>query len=108
MSRLSLRPATTALCTGILLVAIFATLVIWFRSDLRREIHQKIFERSAAVLYPMALQQVNDSEAANASNPLGPLTAVLKSARQQGMLAIAVFDRDGNTIEAVPATQLFV
>ena len=24
------------------------------------------------------------------------------------MLAIAVFDRDGNTIEAVPATQLFV
>ena len=108
MPRSILRNATTALWTGALLLAIFAALVIWFRSDLRREIHQKILERDAAVLYPMALQQVADSEAGNAANPVAPLTALLKSARQQGMLAIAVFDREGNTIEAVPATQLFV
>ena len=97
-----------ALGTGILLVAIFAVMVIWFGSDLRGVIHLKIVERDAAVLYPMALQQMADSEAGGASNPFEPLTALLKSARQKGMLAVAVFDSDGNTIEAVPATQLFV
>ena len=108
MPRSASRYATAALFTGLLLVAIFASMVIWFRADLRREIHQKMFERDAAVLYPVALQQVADNEAGNAANPFAPLTALLKSARQQGMLAIAVFDRDGTTIEAVPATQLFV
>ena len=59
----------------------------------------------------MALQQMEDSETGavdKAANPYAPLTAMLKSARQEGMLAIAVFDPDGATIEAVPATQLFV
>ncbi len=108
MLRPSSRYATAALFTGILLMGIFAVMVITFRADLREEIHQKIFERDAAVLYPVALEQVADSDTGNAANPFAPLTALLKSARQQGMLAIAVFDRNGNTIEAVPATQLFV
>jgi hypothetical protein len=104
------RPSPTrysvgAVSTGILLVIIFAALVIWFRSDLRDEIHLKIIERDAAVLYPMALQQVSEGDAANS---LSPLTVLLKSVRQKGMLAVAVFDRDGNTIESVPANQLFV
>jgi len=102
------RNAITALLTGILLAVIFAGLVIWFRSDLRDEIHQKIIERDAAVLYPMALQQVAESETGNSRSPGAPLTALLKSVRQEGMLAIAVFDHNGNTIDAVPATQLFV
>jgi signal transduction histidine kinase len=97
-----------AVCAGMLLAAIFAALVIWFRSDLRTEIHLKIIERDAAVLYPMALQQMSESEAESVSNPQAPLTALLKSARQKGMIAVSVFDRDGNTIESVPATQLFV
>jgi signal transduction histidine kinase len=108
MSRANSRYTVAALCTGALLVAIFAALVIWFRSGLREEIHLKILERDAAVLYPMALQQVADSEAGAPPNPLAPLTSLLKSARQEGMLAVAVFDRDGNTIEAMPTTQLFV
>jgi len=86
-------------------------MVIRFRADLQNEIHQKIIERDAAVLYPMARQQVEDSEASStdkAANPYTPLTALLKTARQEGMLAIAVFDPDGATVEAVPATQLFV
>jgi signal transduction histidine kinase len=100
-----------ALCTGLLLIAIFATMVIKLQSDLRREIHQKIIERDAAVLYPVALQQMADSETNGpgaAATSSAPFTALLQSARQQGMLAIAVFDRDGNTIEAMPATQIFV
>ena len=97
-----------ALGTGVLLVGIFAAMVIWLRSDLRSVIHLKIVERDAAVLYPMALQQMADSDAGGALNPAASLTALLRSARQKGMLAVAVFDRDGNTIEAVPSTQIFV
>ena len=99
---------SAAVGTGILLAAIFSALVIWFRSDLRNEIHLKIIERDAAVLYPMALQQVTESDGAPGANALSSLTALLKSARQRGMLAVAIFDQDGNTIEALPTTQLFV
>jgi len=99
---------SAALSAGGVLIVIFSAMVIWFRADLRDEIHLKIIERDAAVLYPMALQQVAESEARGGPNPFAPLTALLMSARQKGMLAVAVFDRDGNTIEAVPTTQLFV
>jgi signal transduction histidine kinase len=101
------RFTTAAVLTGALLVAIFSMLVIWIRSDLSREIHLTIIGRDAAVLYPMALQQVAEFEAGPAEGA-SPLTALLKSARQKGMLAVAVFDRDGNTIDSVPANQLFV
>jgi len=108
MSRRLPSSAAAALGTGILLLAIFAALVVWFRSGLREEIHLKIIERDAAVLYPMALQQLADSGEAGAPDAATPLTALLASARQRGMLAVAVFDREGNTIESVPTTQLFV
>lgn len=108
MPRLTARYSAAAVGTGALLVGIFCALVIWFRSDLRSEIHLKIIERDAAVLYPMALQQLADSAATDPSNTNRALTALLKSARQRGMLAVAVFDHDGNTIEVVPANQIFV
>jgi len=108
MPRFAPRHLPATLYAGVLLVAIFSAMVIWFRSDLRNEIHLKIIERDAAVLYPMALQQVAESETSDGTHRFAPLTALLKSARQKGMLAVAVFDRDGNTIEAVPTTQLFV
>jgi signal transduction histidine kinase len=97
-----------AVGAGVLLAGIFSALVVWLRSDLRDEIHLKIIERDAAVLYPMALQQISETEEAGGAGTTSPLTALLKSARQRGMLAVAVFDRDGNTIEYVPTTQLFV
>ncbi len=108
MPKQDTRYSAAAVGTGILLFVIFAALVTWFRSDLRDEIHLTIIERDAAVLYPMALQQVADVETAGASNTPSSLTVLLKSVRQKGMLAVAVFDRDGNTIESVPSTQLFV
>lgn len=108
MARPILKHSVAALCTGALLFVIFAALVTWFRSDLRGEIHLKIIERDSAVLYPMALQQLADSAVSGAPNASNALTALLISARQKGMLAVAVFDRDGNTVESVPATQLFV
>jgi signal transduction histidine kinase len=92
------------------LVAIFAVMVVRFRSDLRDEIRQKIIGRDAAVLYPVALQQLAESEA----DGLTPTTSsslfagVLKSAKQQqGMVAVAVFDSEGRTVTTVPSTMLF-
>ena len=108
MPRFSSRFLRAALVTGVLLVAIFAALVIWFRSDLRHEIQQTIIERNAAVLFPMALQQVADNETGAGANLREPLAALLKSAKQRDMLAVAIFDANGNTIDALPATQLFV
>jgi signal transduction histidine kinase len=108
MPKQDTRHSAAAVGTGILLFIIFFALVTWFRSDLRAEIHLKIIERDAAVLYPMALQQVAEGEGGDASRAPSPLTVLLKSVRQKGMLAVAVFDRDGNTIESVPSNQLFV
>jgi signal transduction histidine kinase len=102
------RNAIVAAATGALLVAIFAAMVVWFRSDLRDEIHLKIIERDAAVLYPMALQQLADSDQGVQNAAASPLASLLNSVRQRGMLAVSIFDRDGNTIESVPANQLFV
>lgn len=96
-----------ALLTGALLFVVFAAMVMTSRAELREEIHRRIIERDAAVLQPFALQQVAES-AGSTAGPRSPLVALLRSARQDGMLAIAIFDAEGATIEAVPADQLFV
>lgn len=95
---------------GALLTGIFAFLLVNSRNTLRAEIHRKIIERDAAVLHPVALQQLADvaSDAIDSPSDTEQLTPVLRSARQQGMLAVAVFDSVGNPIRAVPATLLFV
>lgn len=102
-----LAPAT--LIAGGLLVAIFAGSVVKFRSELRAEIREKIIGRDAAVLFPVALDQLARSEASPAQQPVDPteiLAPVLESARQQGMLAVTIFDAEGNTLQAVPSTLL--
>ena len=63
MPRLTLYLAIATLLIDAILVAIFAVMMIRSRADLQSEIHQKIIERDAAVLYPMAVQQMEDSEA---------------------------------------------
>lgn len=98
--------AVTGVC--VVLVAILASMVIWLRADLRRQIHLKIIERDAAVLYPFALQEMAEGKDSRSSSPSTPLAGLLKSAEQKGMLAVSVFDRDGNPVESVPTNQLFV
>ena len=102
-----LAPAT--LVAGGLLVAIFVGSVLQFRSELRSEIREKIIDRDAAVLYPVALDQLAASETSAARPPADAtelLAPVLNSARQQGMLAVTIYDAEGNTLEAVPSTLL--
>jgi signal transduction histidine kinase len=96
--------ALAALCIGGLLFAAFAVMVLRSRAQLVGELHRRIIEREAAVLRPFALQQVSDET--NPDRP--PLTALLRSARQEGMIAVAVFDAAGSTIGTVPTDQFFV
>lgn len=96
---------------GTLLVAIFATLVIHFRAELQAEIRQKIVERDAAVLRPVARQQLGEFDptiSATAGAPAGRrLRGLLRSARQtEGVLAVAIFDAEGASLEAVPSSLL--
>jgi len=104
------RLALASLLAGGLLTAIFAALLINSREGLRAEIHRKIIERDAAVLYPVALQQLAEVAAGAIDSPgdAEQLTPVLRSAQQDGMLAVAVFDASGNLVRAVPTTLIFV
>ena len=103
------RFAPTILVAGGLLVVIFVGSVMQFRSELRDEIREKIIDRDAAVLYPVALDQLAASEVGAVRQPADAtemLAPVLNSARQQGMLAVTIFDAEGNPLEAVPSTLL--
>ena len=96
---------------GTALLAIFVALLLRFRDELRADIRQKLIERDAAVLHPVALQQLAEREAAGrdpANRPDALLAAVLGAARQRGIFAVAIFDADGNTLQALPEGQLFV
>jgi signal transduction histidine kinase len=105
-SRLAYPLAAAGACA--LLYAIFAAMVAWLRTDLLEQIHLRIVERDAAVLYPMALQQLAEAPVSSNAELPGPLSALLQSAHQKGMLAVDVFDRSGEAIDSIPSTQLLV
>ena len=105
------RLALVTSLAGVALLAIFVALLLRFRQELRAEIREKIIGRDAAVLHPVALQQLAEAEAAPrdpSARATAILPAVLRSAQQRGMLAVAIFDAEGSTVQAVPAGQLFV
>lgn len=102
-------PGLLALLAAGLLVGIFAALLLPFRRELRTEVHRRIVERDAAVLHPVALNQL--SEAIATQNDLTTreaLLAVLGSARQNGMLGVAVYDAEGTLLRSVPAARSFI
>ena len=110
MANPSRRLGATTLAVASLLIGIYTVMVLQFGRELRAEIHEKMIERTAALLHPVALQLISDSEASG--TPLADvhahLVSVLRSARQEGMMAMAIFDSDGAPLEKVPSTQLFV
>ncbi len=92
--------------TGALLVAIFAAMVVRFRSKLREEIRQTIINRDATVLLPVAQRQLSQRYAAS-TGPSDLLAAVLESAQQENMLAVAIFDEKGHTLRYAPDSLIF-
>jgi signal transduction histidine kinase len=108
---LSTRPAVVALAAAGLLWALFAALLLHYRNDLREQIHRKMIERDAAVLHPVAQQQLAEAEALlpadEAVSHQETVLAVLRSAQQSGMLGVAVFDYAGHLLRTVPSSMLF-
>ncbi len=105
------RLALPVLAAGVLLVAIFAALVLRLRTELRAEIREKIIDRAADVLRPVALRQLAQRETALAGRPTGPadlLAAVLESAQQEDMIGVAVFDEQGRVLRVAPESMLFI
>ena len=105
------RLALAFLAAGVLLVAILAGIVIPLRVHERDLIRDAIIKRYAAVLYPEALQQLAESEAALGSPSAEPaelLFPVLKTKEQEGlgMLGVVVYDTEGNVVQAVPPSML--
>jgi len=100
------RPPILAILTGGLLVAIFATMVVLFRSKLRGEIRQTIINLDATVLLPVAQRQLSQRYAAS-TGPSDLLAAVLESAQQENMLGVAIFDEKGHTLRYAPDSLIF-
>ncbi len=95
---------------GLALAAIFAVLLAKFSREVSAEVRRTVIGRDAAVLQPVARHQVTSAEARAGTAPLRTeelLAAVLPSAQQEGMLAVAVFDDQGNLVRALPGTLLF-
>ena len=101
------RLALGATAIASLLLAIFAAAVTLFQAELRKEVHQTIVDRYAAVLYPMAEAQLREAESDPTNGPFAPdmlLSSVLK--QQEGMLAVVIYDGEGNTLQALPTSLL--
>ncbi len=92
--------------TGALLVAIFAAMVVRFRSKLREEIRLTIINRDATVLLPVAQRQLSQRTTVSAG-PSDLLAAVLESAQQENMLAVAIFDEKGHILRFAPDSLIF-
>ncbi len=100
------RPVPPVLLAGALLMGIYAAMVVSFRATLREQIRQTVINRNAAILRPVALRQLAQHETAPA-DPAKLLAAVLESAQQEDMLAVAVFDAQGHTLQFAPHSLLF-
>jgi signal transduction histidine kinase len=101
-----MRPPLLVILAGAMLLAIFAAMVVRFRSKLRDEIRQTIINRDAAVLLPVAQRQLAQRSAAS-TGPSDLLAAVLESAQQEDMLAVVIFDDKGHALRYAPESLLF-
>jgi signal transduction histidine kinase len=101
------RPAAVALMLGGVMSAVFVALVLRYDHDLRAVIREKMVQRDAAVLTSVAQQEIETAPFASASSDSKRwLEALLPAAHRQGLLAMAVFDRDGVVLETIPSGQL--
>ncbi len=107
---LKLRLILVTVLSGLALAAIFTILVLRLRTGLEREINDKMISRAAGILQPVVQRQMERERDLQPEQPVSAqlVSALLSNARQEGVLAMAIFDGNGATLEAVPATQSFV
>ncbi len=80
------------------------------RRGLHDEVRMRMIERAAVVLAPLVQNQVDLALGVDAQLPPKQrfVQALVANARQKGLLALAVFDADGLTLEVIPAGQAFI
>jgi signal transduction histidine kinase len=103
---LTVRPGIVAAAAALALIGVFTALLLPARHALRDEMQRTLIERAGAMLHPIVLQRfaARTAAAPDADN----LGAVLRSAEQPGMLAMAVFNEQGGLVQAVPASLPFI
>jgi signal transduction histidine kinase len=101
------KPLAVLILSGVVLVGIYVAMVLYLRRGLRDEIRQTIIDRDASALRPVALRQLAQRELTARTTGDELLTAVLESAQQENMLAIAVFDAQAEPLQSAPASLLF-
>lgn len=100
----------TTVGLGLIVSAIFVSLLLSLHRGLHDEIRETVIRRDANVLQPVARHQIVTAEERVGAGELRTeelLLAVLPSAQQDGMLAVAVFDQQGNLVRALPDSLLF-
>lgn len=93
---------------ALLMLAIFATAVLQLERDLGARVRRSLIERDAAVLHPVAERELaqRQAELSSGSETSELLGVVLRTADQQGMLAVSAFDADGGVLFAAPDSLL--
>ncbi|HEX3730497.1 MAG TPA: sensor histidine kinase [Opitutaceae bacterium] len=94
---------------GVVFVGILGAIVLRFRNEERAFLQDKIIRQEADALYPEALQQMAESEAASTTEGEDPgelLAGVLKTAEQDDMRAVMTYGPDGSKIQAAPPSLL--
>lgn len=91
--------------TGLFLIAIFSSAALILQRELRQEVRDKIIERDAAVLSPVAEAQLREAEADPGNHAFVSemlLPSVMKTVR--GMRGVAIYDAEGNLLQTSPAS----
>jgi hypothetical protein len=87
---------------------IFGSLIFIMGLKSRREIRSQIINRDAEVLYSLTLMEFNRAEEEALANPwlmdIGTdlLTVVLKTSEMKSVIAVRLFNREGQFIDALP------
>lgn len=92
----------------IITTLIFGSLIFFMGLKSRREIRSQIINRDAEVLYSLTLMEFNRAEEEALANPwlmdIGTdlLTVVLKTSEMKSVIAVRIFNHEGQFIDALP------
>ncbi len=87
---------------------IYGSLIFFMGLKSRREIRSQIINRDAEVLYSLTLMEFNRAEEEALANPwlmdIGTdlLTVVLKTSEMKSVIAVRIFNHEGQFIDALP------
>lgn len=104
------RLALIAGLAGVLLGLVFAVTLFRMSGELRIQVRERMIERAAVLLQPVAQRQFEQrrSEVPDQTERMQLVSALLGHVNQEGLLALAIFDAEGNTLQAIPTGPLFV